>query len=175
MIFAAVLIDNKTERELFIKIYYEYRSMMYRIAYNVLNDTGLSEDCVQESLIQIAININKIDTLYSPRTRRYIITITKNKAIDIYRSHHKTMAHELYFDEIALLTDDIETLQISNESSLSIAILELPVQYRDIILLKYVAGFSVKEIAEMLSITSAAVRKRISRGKKILSESLANA
>jgi len=48
----------------------------------------------------------------------------------------------------------------------------LPVIYKDVLTLKYVQEFSNEEIAKMLDISEAAVRKRLERAKRRLEELL---
>ena len=48
------------------------------------------------------------------------------------------------------------------------AIKHMPELYRDVFLLKYSSGYENREIADILEISEASVRKRISRGKKKL-------
>ena len=61
-------------------------------------------------------------------------------------------------------TDDLD--------SLAKAVLNLPVIYKDALKLKYVQGFSNSEIAGMLDISEAAVRKRLERARRMLEEIL---
>jgi len=56
--------------------------------------------------------------------------------------------------------------------SLTDAVLKLPVIYKDALKLKYVQGFSNSEIAGMLDISEAAVRKRLERARSMLEEIL---
>lgn len=51
-------------------------------------------------------------------------------------------------------------------------VLKLPVIYKDVLALKYVQEFSNDEIAKMLDISEAAVRKRLERAKRRLEEIL---
>lgn len=52
------------------------------------------------------------------------------------------------------------------------AILRLPHTYRQIFYMKYMLGYSNKEISQVLNIRQSALRMRISRGKAILAEIL---
>ena len=61
-------------------------------------------------------------------------------------------------------TDDLD--------SLAKAVLKLPAIYKDALKLKYVQEFSNAEIAEMLGISEAAVRKRLERARRMLEEFL---
>jgi RNA polymerase sigma factor (sigma-70 family) len=54
------------------------------------------------------------------------------------------------------------------EERIADAILELPEQYKGVLLLKYADGYGNKEIAELLGYSVTKVDQLISRGKKLL-------
>ena len=64
-------------------------------------------------------------------------------------------------------------LQICSDRSGNVALLKLPVDDSAVLRLKYAHGYSGAEIAAILDLTEAAVRKRISRAKKRLAKLLA--
>ena len=49
-------------------------------------------------------------------------------------------------------------------------LLQLPRKYREVLMLHYVEGYQGREIAALLKITEAAVRKRLERGRRQLQE-----
>ena len=53
------------------------------------------------------------------------------------------------------------------------AISALPLRYREVVLLVCTEGFAAPEVARMLGLDPAAVRKRLSRGREMLREALA--
>ena len=57
---------------------------------------------------------------------------------------------------------------IESTDTLAKAIATLPGHYREILLLKYAQGYSVNEIADILSLSQANVKKLIQRAKKKL-------
>lgn len=56
------------------------------------------------------------------------------------------------------------------ENTLAACILKLPARYREVILLRYHQGYSVKEVAAMLGISHAAASKLDQRAKNRLKE-----
>lgn len=87
---------------------------------------------------------------------------------------HKILEEEVYFDEV---TSDTALYYSSendseHENEIYAAIRNLPVKYRDVIILKYSSGYTNSEIAEIMNISEANVRQRISRGKKVIEQSL---
>lgn len=57
--------------------------LMMKVAHDILNDSFLVEDAVHEAFIKIAHNMQNIHDVGSVETKRYLIIITKNAAIDI--------------------------------------------------------------------------------------------
>ena len=62
-------------------LFEKYKTMMQSLAYYILKDHQLSEDAVQEALIRLSRNKEKIGNIDSKETKSYIYTVTKNEAI----------------------------------------------------------------------------------------------
>ena len=139
---------------------------MMKVALNVLKDTFLAEDAVHESFIKIAKNMEKIREIDATVTKRYLLTITKNATIDIYRKRNHQFQREIYVDELEECNVPVTYAEILD-------ILRcLPVKYRDVFLLKYSGNMDNDEIAKVLNITEGTIRQRLSRGKIMIQEAL---
>ena len=64
----------------------------------------------------------------------------------------------------------IEEEEKADYVALRRAIAALPASYQEVILLRYVEGYSPKEIAELLGITPSLVSVRIFRGQRLLAK-----
>ena len=53
------LLDTEEEKASFQNIYDKYKSLVYWIAYDKLRNDALSEECVQETFIYVALNFEK--------------------------------------------------------------------------------------------------------------------
>lgn len=161
-----LLIDAEEDKRKFVILYEKYRYLMLKVANDVLNDSFLAEDAVHNAFIKIAKNIDRIGNIESKETKRYLITITKNCTIDIYRKRYKQMKKEIYIDELG----GKETLLVYLECDIDNRILDilknLPIKYRDVFLLKYSSRMENNEIAKMLGISEGNVRQRLARGKE---------
>jgi len=62
--------------------------------------------------------------------------------------------------------------RIADQEIIAKAILSLPGKYREVLLLKYAQGYSMDEIAVILSMTKENVKKTIQRARKRLEEVL---
>ena len=157
-----MMIDTPEDQSKFEKIYITYKGLMYHIAYKILNNEQDAEDAVHSAFIKSAENIGKIDVPMCPKTQNYVVTIVENKAIDQYRKQQKHQTVEL-----------IEEIQGTNahyegDNDLTKCILKLPARYREMILLRYHHGYTVREIAKMLGLSLPAAIKLDQRAKNKL-------
>lgn len=144
------------------RIYVLYNRVMYGAAYKVLHNQEDALDVVQDALIKIGETMSSMGDLESPKTRNYVITVTVNKAIDLYRANQRKKkvvyraeiwngaTEKYYFGELAACLD------------------KLSPRYRLVIMLKYCHGLSIKEIGARLKITEANANKLVQRAKNKL-------
>lgn len=160
MIMYLSMLDTPQERSKFERIYVKYKDIMFYVANQILLNTYDAEDAVHEAFLSIIKNINKISEIESQKTRSFVIIIVERKAIDILRK--KRRVNEVALNE-NVLVDEIPELEGLEE-----AIRKLPAHYRNVLMLKYVSGFSTGTIAKMLGITPSGVSKLLSRSKALL-------
>jgi len=160
----------KADKNTFYNIYEKYKYLMFSIAMDILKDQYSAEDAVQEAFVKILKHYKKIDDIESNRTKRMIITITKNCAIDIYRKRSRQWNSETDIENVGHLEDIDNYFTVEDERYKCIN--ELPDTYKEILILKYSSGFSNVEIAEILEVSEVNVRKRISRARKLLKKNM---
>ena len=158
------MIDTPGDRSKFEFLYMEYRGLMFHVANKILHNEQDAEDTVHQAFLKVAENIEKIGDPKCPKTQGYIVTIAENKAIDLYRRRQKRQVVEL--------SDDLPgvTAIYEGENTLAACILKLPARYREVILLRYYQGYSVKEVAAILGLSLSAASKLNQRAKNRLRE-----
>ncbi len=158
------MIDTPEDRSKFEFLYMEYRGLMFHVANKILHNEQDAEDTVHQAFLKVAENIEKIGDPKCPKTQGYIVTIAENKAIDLYRRRQKRQVVEL--------SDDLPgvTAIYEGENTLAACILKLPARYREVILLRYYQGYSVKEVAAILGLSLSAASKLNQRAKNRLRE-----
>ena len=158
------LIDTPAEKDKFKALYDEYKDLLYWIALKKVHNTEDAEDCVQETFFYVAKNFNKIDDVYSKRTKAYLSTIITGFAIDRYNESNK----------IDVISSDDENGAFGNELSqlkyfenfdriyLTTVIKNvLDEDSRVFLYLKYIYGYKSYEIAEIYNIKDSYVRKKL--------------
>ena len=153
----------KISEEHFNFLYNNYSQELFNIAYGFTKNENDANDLVHETFLKLLL-LNKefksnLDIKY------YLIRVIINKSKNELRSYYKTKV---------IKKDDIlnnypqDTNQKYNE--IEYAIEKLSNNYKTVIFLKYYNLMDSKEIASILNITEATVRKRLERAKKLLKQ-----
>ena len=174
------MLDSEEEKSKFESLYLTYRKLMFHVANGILNDEGLAEDAVHQAFLKIFENFDKVGEISCHKTRSYVVIIVRNAAINMYNSRKRHFAvpiEEAAFcaaEEKLERTDDLDGLAkaVLKLPAIYKDVLKLPAIYKDALKLKYVQEFSNAEIAGMLGISEAAVRKRLERARRMLEEIL---
>lgn len=177
MILYTTLIEDPGHISLFEQIYRTYRAAMFGIAVAVLRDHHLAEDAVSEAFIKIAKNMNKISSLDGQVRKDYIVILTRNSALDIYRQRQKQGSVVDFLEDLPdpVGRDTMDETMFSQEGydRLVQAIHDLPAIYRDTMKLYYLFEHTTAEIAALMGVKENTVDARLSRGRKKLAEMLA--
>ena len=172
-----MLVDTDEKLDKLEALIHRYENLMFHVINDIIHDKHLSEDILQETLIKIAKNIDRVDNdITSNHAKSFILTIARNTAIDYYRKNEAIRNNEYLVEEFEDKGFyDFDEKVISNlepENRLITVIKSLKEKYRDVLILKYVYDLKEAEIAKLLNITKDNVRKRLSRGKKLIEEKL---
>lgn len=171
-------VDTAEEKSLVSRLYSDYKQMMYKIAYAVLNNAHDAEDAVHDAFINIIRRdgLSKIKGFDREAERSYIAVVAKNAAVGLYNKRRKTAAEDI--DEIYSLsgetTTEDEVFAAFDVGRVAKALLKLPANDYEVLYLLLVNELSGSEAAELLNISEGAVRQRAHRAKlrlrKILEE-----
>ncbi|MDE6295226.1 MAG: RNA polymerase sigma factor [Muribaculaceae bacterium] len=129
-------------------------------------DSMLADDIAQEALIKAYLAIDKIEN--QDKFKSWVFRIAYNTFINNKRNRR------LYLSE-----DELKSHQSRERSDdyfryeeLYMALNELPVTQRSVILLYYLQNYSVKEIASILTVSEDSVRQHMTRGRQQLKKLL---
>jgi RNA polymerase sigma-70 factor (ECF subfamily) len=140
----------------------------------VASATGLPddqvEDLVQETLFQAWRDRERFRTEATPLT--WVLAIAKHRVYDFRRRQERHQAAEPVLRALATLeTEEIpEQVLSAREIGQRVrkALDEMPVEYSDLLLLRYLAGSSVQKIADGLGESKKAVESRLHRAREAL-------
>ncbi len=164
-------------RSLLVHLDALYRSALYLVK----NDTN-ADDLVQEVYFK-AFKFVK-DGQEIGNERAWLFRILMNTFINQYRKEKREPSlvdfdsiesfHESIEQEVLMspITDNEADFNQLLDDDVKKALEELPDDFRMVILLSTVEGFSYKEISEMIGFPIGTVMSRIYRGRKMLKEKL---
>lgn len=167
-----MMIDTPEDKRKFVILYEKYKYLMQKVAMDVLHDRFLAEDAVHNAFINLVMHMDDIGEPESLQTKRYLITVVKNAAIDLYRKKNTQIQREVYMDELNEEDMPMSYMKTDVENDVLDILKNLPVKYRDIFLLKYSSHLENSEIARLCGIPEGTIRQRISRGKILIEEAL---
>jgi len=164
------MVENRKE-EKFISLYRAFVDEIYRYVFLRTGlDTALAEDMTQEIFLDVFKGMNEFKGLCSERT--WVFKIAKNKLFDFYRKQYSKKVELVDIDGplIDCLSDPQQDTEKLMESALESKMIcdclsKIPGHYRITLMLKYVDGKSVKQIAEFADKSPKAIESLLQRSK----------
>ena len=167
------------DEQAYVELVNRYRNRLMTFVYRFVNDMEKAEDIVQDTLMKLYThghyyrNIAKFST--------WIYTIAGNFAKTELRRkkrHKVTNLSQMGFDdrEYQLPSVEPETGETAQghfaEKKIQMAIQELPLHFRTVIILRDMQQISYKEISKIVNVPLGTVRSRINRARLKLQEAL---
>jgi RNA polymerase sigma factor (sigma-70 family) len=150
-------VPSESEIEYIVK---KYSEMLFKICFIMLCNEQDAEDAVQNTFYKY-INKNKQFNDFE-HEKAWLIRVATNCCKDILRFNFKHRVINL--DEIS---NNYRNESEDNKEILEM-VLNLPAKYKAPLYLFYFENYKTNEIAEILSISPAAARKRLQYGRDIL-------
>lgn len=141
-------------KQLFEQIYKENSKFIYNVALSILRNKKDAEDVMQDVFIKFFENIYYFKGKSAIKT--YLYRITVNNCIDFIRKE------QIKIKKIELINEKYQKKE-KDDIVLYDLIEKLNTNERIIISLAEIAGFSYKEIAQILNIKIGTVKSRINR------------
>ncbi len=135
-----------------------YGDLLYRTGIMILGNPQDVQDVLQEVMLKV---LQKMPEFHdSEHEKAWLLRVTINLCKDMLRFRFR---HQyIQIDELEIEAADTDDRQLLQE------IIQLPPRWRIVLILHYVEGYSLKEIADILSVSENAVKKRMQRAKKAL-------
>jgi RNA polymerase sigma-70 factor (ECF subfamily) len=152
-----------------------YGRKIYNFAYRLTGNPDDAHDLVQEVLLRVRRGLAS----YQPGSfEGWLWRITRNAFLDDVRRKKRRPTAPLPDDvdrwnRASSDSADVEYARISLGDDIQKALLELPIDFREAVVLCDVVGLSYEEIAAAVAVPIGTVRSRIHRGRKMLKDLLA--
>lgn len=150
------------DKDKFTEKILEAETTMYRVSKSILLNDCDCEDAVSEAVLKA---YEKLHTLREERYfKTWLIRILINECYRKKRAVSRFMTLEEYAEGLTVNDEDYTDLYR--------AVMRLKTQIRITIVLHYIEGYSVEEVAGILKIPAGTVKSRLHSGRKTLREEL---
>ncbi len=140
------------------KLYDEYADLLYRVAHSHLSNREDAMDAVQDVFVKYVTLKKKMpDNDYR---KAWFIRVTINRCYDLLR--RRNVRDYTPLDEVGEIAVNDESEMPRNIKNMLECVSE---KYRTVLVLHYLEGFSIEEIASILNATPSAVKMRLMRAR----------
>jgi RNA polymerase sigma-70 factor (ECF subfamily) len=143
--------------------------MVLRLAVAHVGNKIDAEDIYQEVFVRLVNSIDKIND--EDHLRFWLVRVTINRCKSLFTSSYRK--RELHVEELPETGDAF--FDEAMDTPATDALQNLPEKYRTPIHLFYFEDLSISEISQILDISEGAIKTQLSRGRKMLNESLRRA
>ncbi len=162
--------SRRGELDAFGHLVARYQDLVTAVSYSSTGDRMLGEDVAQETFLAAWRHIDRVrDT---GRIRPWLCGIARN----LGRKARKRTRREEPIDVDAHAGDGADPFEhVARDDADRIvrdALMRIPDAYREVLVLYYRDDRSIREVAETLGISEAAVEQRLSRGRRYLADSV---
>ena len=162
----------------FEKVALPHLPSAYRLARWLTKDPHDAEDVLQEAYLRA---FRYFESFSGGDARTWLLTIVRN-TFHTFREKQPARGHEDEVDPAVLAVDGSDTvlgarrepspdgpmLQAAERSRIDAAIRSLPIEFREVLVLRELEGLSYKEIAAVAKIPIGTVMSRLARGREDL-------
>ncbi|MFO7167397.1 MAG: sigma-70 family RNA polymerase sigma factor [Chloroflexota bacterium] len=157
----------------FTQLMQRYAGAVFNLAYRMLGNAQDAEDASQEIFLRAYTRLESFD-----RARRFstwLLSIASNYCIDRLRRQRMSW---LTLDDVAYSLPSGErgpeagALQREERDRVQQALMRLPDNYRQVMVLRYWYDLSYDEIAEATGLTESTIKTRLFRGRNMLADAL---
>ena len=95
-----LVLETEEEKTLIEKLYNEYESQMYSVAYSILKHRQEAEDAVEIAFLKVIECLPRLHLGINMQTQVLLTIITRNTALNQIKKINKQLNHESYGEDI---------------------------------------------------------------------------
>lgn len=143
-----------------------HSDFLYGICLRYVGQSSFAKDCLQESLVHILNNIHKYED--KGKFKSWCASVTVRKCLDWIKKEKRRQSYAIE-DYAEPFVEEDASYKLDHDDVMKF-MEKIPDQYRVVINMFLVEGYSHKEIANHLEVTESTSRSLLSRGRKMIRE-----
>lgn len=149
-------------------LYQRHAPAVYALAQYILREPAVAEELTQEIFLTVWNKAGQYQE-HQARFRTWLLSITRNRAIDQLRQRRRRIPSDLSLDDGNFAEEHAPVSEpIDSQRELHLLLRHLPVEQHTVIELCYFQGYTHEEIAARLQLPLGTVKSRILLGLKKL-------
>jgi len=145
-------------------LYEKYATDVLRVCYFYLGDRQKAEDVCQDVFVRLMVNAPELE---EGREKAWLLKVALNRCRDLWRGSWARRV-VLGSPTFELIPAPDDTARRDDEEVVMTAVHQLPVPFREVILLHYYQNFGISEISQITGLPEGTISSRLSRGRKKL-------
>jgi RNA polymerase sigma-70 factor (ECF subfamily) len=150
------------------KLYIKYHRELYLYAFSLCKNHHLAQDLTSDTFFKAYLSIGDVDYF-----KYWLFRVCKNLYLDFLKRNSKyssvnILEDTLYSNETPL--DKI--IQSEEKKNLYNMVINLNESYKEMLILYYFCGFSLKEVSKSRNITEGAAKTMLFRARKSLKKEM---
>ena len=156
------MINSKITKERFTVAVQESKDLLFRLSYGILKNKADAEDAVAETLVRAWERHCQLRD--EKKIQKWMIQIVINISKEMFIARERVVF--LGDKDISEYAKEVQSQQ--KKKNIWMLVMEMDEAFRNILLLYYYGGYSVKEIARILHVAKGTVKSRLSRAREEL-------
>lgn len=155
-------------------LYQRHGRAVYSLAFYILRDGAVAEELTQEIFLTVW---NKAEQFQPQRARfrTWLLSITRNRAIDQLRQRRRHIQADVSLDDATSAEEYAPASEpIDSQRELHLLLRHLPPEQQQVLQLCYFEGYTHEEIAARLGLPLGTVKSRILLGLKKLRDMMSS-
>jgi len=156
----------------FCQLVTAYKGSVFRHAYSLLNDRMEAEDATQEAFVKVYYALPKLENEYAFVS--WLTRVVTNLCYDKNKklAKKKALASEELNEDVTAERRSSPIESTLRKMSIKEALQNLPIDHRNVLILREIQGYSYAEISDLLHIPLGTVKSRISAARESLKKEL---
>lgn len=150
------------------KLYIKYHRELYLYAFSLCKNHHLAQDLASDTFFKAYMSIDDVDYF-----KYWLFRVCKNLYLDFLKQNSKYSNVDIQEDTLYSNETPLDKIIQSEEKKyLYNMIINLNEPYKEILILYYFCGFSLKEISKSRNITEGAAKTMLFRARRSLKKGL---
>lgn len=150
------------EHKAFEELVYAYQNKIYTLCYRMAGNAADAEDLLQDILLRLYLSIGTFDGRSAFST--WLYRVVYNHCLNALAKKRRSLGRD---EEMLMEPLDPRSLPPRKEGRAQAALDRLGDEDRSILVMKYSTELEIKEIAQILNLSSSAVKMRLLRARDL--------